>query len=431
MATLLRSASEKIYGHACSIIPGGVNSPVRSFKEVALSPMIVKRGKGDMIWDVDGHSYIDFCMSWGALILGHSDDTVIQEVTEQMHRGTSFGITTEVEVEMASLVTSLIPNMEMIRFVSSGTEAVMSALRLSRGFTGKNAVIKYSGNYHGHSDMLLVQAGSGATLLPAASSSGVPQRSVEDTICLPYNDIDATRHVLQTRDDIACVILEPVAANMGVVVPSKEFLSMLREETKKRGIVLIFDEVITGFRLGLRGSFDVFGIIPDLYCLGKIVGGGLPAAAFGGRRDIMSHLAPLGGVYQAGTLSGSPLAMRAGLATLRRISTPNFYRELKEKADFLLQPIEEAIRSLQAKVQLQRIGSMFTLFFSERPIRSREDLSFVRQDLFATFFRFLFTRGIYFAPSQYEANFISSAHTEEHLRYVRDTIIEFLKDHRA
>lgn len=422
----IRTKSEKVYISSCGVIPGGVNSPVRSFKEVGILPMVVKSGKGDLIWDVDGNPFIDYCMSWGALMLGHAEESVVEKVIGQMRCGSSFGITTEMEKDLAEKITSLIPGLDKVRFVSSGTEATMSAIRLARGYTGKNTIVKFNGNYHGHVDSLLIQAGSGVSLLPQASSKGVPADMLKHTLSVPYNDTELVRSILKSRDDIAAVILEPIAANMGVVPATMEFLKMLREETADKGILLIFDEVITGFRVGLKGSSGYFGIQPDLFCFGKIIGGGLPAAAFGGRFDIMDFLAPLGGVYQAGTLSGNPLAMQAGLATLAKLEHPGFYDELNEKADLLLNPIEELIEARSLPVSLQRVGSMFTFFFSPKKITCKEDLIEVNEKKFRGFFQYLFHEGIYMAPSQYEANFISMAHTPAHLVKTRDRILCFL-----
>jgi glutamate-1-semialdehyde 2,1-aminomutase len=423
---IARDCSEKIYLSSCGVIPGGVSSPVRSFKEVGLSPMVVSEGLHDTIWDVDGNPYIDFCMSWGALILGHANKGVCDRVCQRMLKGSTFGITTEGERDLAQKMVSIVPGVDKVRFVSSGTEAVMSAIRLARGYTGKNVIIKFNGNYHGHVDSLLVQAGSGVSILPEASSKGVPQDLLKYTLSLKYNDTELVEKILSSRDDIAAVIIEPVAANMGVVPADSAFLSLIRDLTKKKGIVLIFDEVITGFRVGVRGSFDKYGIQADLYTFGKIVGGGLPAAAFGGKEEIMDHLAPLGAVYQAGTLSGNPLAIEAGLETIRQLQEPLFYQRLQEKADLFLLPIEQFIKANKLPIQLQRVESMFTFFFSPHPIRCKEDLCFVNEKMFRLFFHEMFHQGIYFSPSQYEANFISDAHSADHLVKTRDCIIRFL-----
>ncbi|MBM3207831.1 MAG: glutamate-1-semialdehyde-2,1-aminomutase [Chlamydiae bacterium] len=421
----VREKARQVYISSCGVIPGGVNSPVRSFKELNMLPMVVKSGKGDMIWDVDGNPYIDYCMSWGALILGHADDDVVENVYHQLKLGSTFGIMTEVERDMAYMITSIVPGLDKVRFVSSGTEAVMSAIRLSRGFTGKNTIVKFNGNYHGHVDSLLIQSGSSVSLLPESSSLGVPREMVKYTISLPYNDVELVRTVLRQIDDLAAVILEPVAANMGVVPASQEFMQMLREETEKKEALLIFDEVITGFRVGLKGASEIYGVKPDLFCFGKIVGGGLPAAAFGGRSDVMDCLSPLGGVYQAGTLSGNPLAMQAGIVTLTKLQVPSFYSDLETKANILLDPIQQVIEDRGLDVQLQRVGSMFTFFFSPKPIRCKEDLAGVDENKFKMFYEYLFSEGIYMAPSQFESNFVSSSHKIENLVRTRDRILRF------
>ncbi|NDD58721.1 MAG: glutamate-1-semialdehyde-2,1-aminomutase [Chlamydiae bacterium] len=422
----VREKSQHVYLSSCGVIPGGVNSPVRSCKEVGIDPMVVSHGKADTIWDVDGHPYVDFCMSWGALLLGHADAEVVDAVGKQMARGSSFGITTPLERDMAEKVTQLVPGMEKVRFVSSGTEAVMSAIRLARGYTGKNVIIKFNGNYHGHCDALLVQAGSGVTLMPRASSQGIPEESLKYTLSLPYNEIGVVRDVIRGCKDLAAVLIEPIAANMGVVPADETFLSMLREETQAQNALLIFDEVISGFRVGAGGAQAWYGVEADLICLGKIVGGGLPAAAFGGRSEIMNFLAPLGSVYQAGTLSGNPLAMQAGLTTLSRLQEEGFYQKLQDKANLLLLPIEQLIEDRELPLQLHRVGSMFTLFFCSKKIRSKEDLATVDLQAYQRYFQALFHEGIYMAPSQFEANFISAAHTEENLRWVRDKIMRYL-----
>ncbi len=399
----MRKISDKIYADSCACIPGGVNSPVRSFPGHQMTPIIADHGRGDLIYDVDGKSYIDFCGSWGALILGHAHPSIVSAACAQVARGSSFGMATPYELALAQKIIQHLPSIEKIRFVSSGTEACMSAVRLARGFTGKKKVVKFNGNFHGHSDGFLIRAGSGVHELPNASSSGVLPELVQHTISLPYNDIELTRAVLNSYDDIAAVILEPVVGNMGVIIPSQAFMEMLREETAKKNIVLIFDEVITGFRVGLHGAQGYFGITPDLTCLAKIIGGGFPAAAFGGRREIMDHLAPLGSVYQGGTLSGNPVAMVAGLAALTEVEKPGFYEELERKTLRFLEP-------LRSRCNVQQIGSMFTLFLPD----------------YKTFFQKLFAQGIYFPPLQQEACFISSAHTDDHLDQAQKIILSLL-----
>ena len=424
----MRCVSEEVFQKAARVIPGGVNSPVRSFQGLSMSPMVVESGLGDLIWDVDGNKYIDYCGSWGALILGHADPDVVRAASDQMAKGSTFGISTAGEEEIASKIVSLIPSIEKLRFVSSGTEAVMTALRLARGFTGRSKIVKFSGHYHGHLDSLLTQAGSGVNYLnPQASSKGVTEGALMDTISLPFNDFKSVRALFQSFGrEIAAVILEPIAANMGVVLPEKGFLEMLREETKKAGALLIFDEIITGFRVGLKGAQGKYSIDPDLTCFGKIVGGGFPAALVGGKGKILDCLAPLGQVYQAGTLSGNPVAMRAGLETLIKVERDGFFEELFEKTNRLTRPIQEALKHKNGC--LQQAGSMFTLFLGVKQVRSKEERAGVSEPLFAKFFRYLFERGIYIPPSSHEAWFVSMAHTNEHLEYTAKCVTTFLQE---
>lgn len=429
--TLHRPKSEEIYKRATAVIPGGVNSPVRAFYGMNMAPLIVERGEGDTIWDADGNGYIDYCGSWGSLILGHAHPRIVAATREQIGKGSSFGIATPLEMEIAETVVSRIPSIEKLRFVSSGTEATMSALRLARGFTGRDLIVKFNGNYHGHSDCLLAKAGSGVTALEASSSAGVPREIVAATASLPFNDIEtARRFLLEHADTIAAVILEPIAGNMGTVPAKKEFLLMLREITQKIGAVLIFDEVISGFRVHPIGAQALFGITPDMTCLGKIVGGGYPAAAFGGKKEIMECIAPLGPVYQAGTLSGNPVAMCAGLHTLQEIGKPGFYEELQRKTNLLLDPIDALLRSRDFPLCLQRVGSMFTLFWGLKKVEKQEDLRAADHSLFQKAFTFLLEQGVYFAPSPFEASFVSIAHTDEHLKKTRDLLLEFISSLR-
>lgn len=427
----MRPNSQTIFEKNCAVIPGGVNSPVRSFKSVGISPpLIVESGSFDMIRDVDGKEYIDYCGSWGALVLGHAHPQVVKAAQEQMAFGSTFGIATAIEGEMAAKVVQLIPSIEKVRFVSSGTEATMTAMRLARGFTERPKIIKFSGHYHGHSDSLLIQAGSGvANLNPMATSKGVNLNIIADTICLPFNDFEALTSFFRTNpiaSQVAAVILEPITGNMGTVLPEPGFLNLLREETQKNGSLLIFDEVITGFRVGPQGAQGLFDIRPDLTCLGKIVGGGFPVAAVGGRKEIMDHLAPLGEVYQAGTLSGNPVAMRAGLETLKILSTPGFYQKLQGRADRLLLPLEEVLKNQKKQVVLQKCGSMFSLFFGKKKVSSKEDLKDLDEAEFVRFFQYLFEKGIYIPPASQEAWFISMAHTDEHLDYTLECIRSYL-----
>jgi glutamate-1-semialdehyde 2,1-aminomutase len=424
----IRPLTEALYRDSCALMPGGVSSPVRSFTGMELTPLIIREGKGDMITDVDGHTYIDFCQSWGALILGHSHPAVVKKTIEQLNRGSSFGIATPYEKELAEIITGHIPSIEKLRFVSSGTEATMSAIRLSRGYTGKSVIVKFNGHFHGHSDSLLIQAGSGVTHLPQASSKGIPQELVNLTVSLPFNDVGTCRNFLRSRDDIACVLIEPIAGNMGVVPARQEFLEMLREETAKKEIVLIFDEVITGFRVDLNGAQGRYGIMPDLTCLGKVMGGGFPAAAFGGKRQMMDMIAPLGEVYHGGTLSGNPVAMCAGIETLKMIQKPGFYKTLEQRTEEFLKPIRQAVVRLQTPIAIQSSGSMFTLFFGVKKVESKEDLMSIDEDRFKHFFRYLFERGIYFSPSAYEVHFLSSAHTAENIEKAQCCILEYLNE---
>ncbi len=397
-----RPKSEKLYASACAVIPGGVNSPVRAFHHVGCLPLIVASGKGDLITDVDGNSYIDYVGSWGALILGHAPGPVLSAVTDQLQLGTSYGATAPIEVQFAERLLRHLPHVDKIRFVSSGTEAVMSAVRLAKGFTKRSKIVKFEGNYHGHSDTLML-----------------------GPLVLPYNDIPACLEFFRSNPDTAAVVIEPIAGNMGVVPAAPEFLQMLRAETKRIGALLIFDEVISGFRVGLQGAQGLYGIAPDLSCFGKIIGGGFPAAAFGGKKEIMECLAPLGPVFQAGTLSGNPVAMRAGYATLLEIESKGFYEDVQEKTDLLVKPIQDEIARRNLPACLQAVGSMFTLFFGPRRVTKKTQLDEAR---YQDFFQYLFARGVLFPPCAYEAAFISSAHTKEHLEKTRDLILEYLDD---
>lgn len=403
--------SEAAFARAQQIIPGGVNSPVRAFRGVGGTPRFMERGEGSRIFDVDGNSYIDYVCSWGPLLLGHRAPAVIAALRDVLDGGTSFGAPTEREAELAELIRQAVPSMEMVRLVNSGTEATMSALRLARGFTGRDLTIKFEGCYHGHVDSLLVKAGSGMATLGIADAAGVPKAFAETTIVLPYNSIAALEQVFAERgSQIACVIVEPVVGNMGCVPPVPGFLEAMRELTARHGALLIFDEVMTGFRVALGGAQARFGIRPDLSTFGKIIGGGLPLAAYGGRADIMHKVAPLGPVYQAGTLSGNPLAVTAGLAMLRELlANPGIYAALEARAAQLTAWVPPG-------VTINRVGSMFTFFFTESPVTDWETAKQSDAARFGKFFHHMLERGVYLAPSQFEAGFVSAVHSEDDIQ---------------
>jgi glutamate-1-semialdehyde 2,1-aminomutase len=409
--------SNDLFRKSSDIIPGGVNSPVRAFRSVGSEPFFVKAARGSRIFDVDGNEYVDYVSSWGPMILGHAHPEVVEAICRAAERGTSYGAPTETEFEMAKAVTEAIPSIKMVRMVSSGTEAVMSAVRLARAFTGRNAVLKFAGCYHGHADSFLSgSAGSGLATFGIPASPGVPADLAQLTITVPYNDPDAVREAVRKhRDILACVVIEPVAGNMGVVLPQEGFLAQLRDITANNGILLVFDEVITGFRLHYGGYQDLAGIRPDLTCLGKIIGGGLPVGAFGGRRDIMEMLAPAGPVYQAGTLSGNPLAMTAGLTTLKILKRENGYRKLEEKTSQLCDEMGRIFSENGVAVKINRAGSMFTPFFlSGQPggIRDYDGAKLSDTALFSRFFGGMLKNGVSLPPSQFEASFVSFAHTD-------------------
>jgi glutamate-1-semialdehyde 2,1-aminomutase len=405
--------NSEILRRAEDSLVGGVNSPVRAFKSVGGEPLIIAHGSGAHLWDADGREYIDFIGSWGALILGHSHPAIVAAIQEQAARGTSYGITTELEVELAERIKEAIPSIEKIRFLSSGTEATMSAVRLARAFTKRDLILKCEGCYHGHADSFLSEAGSGLATLGIASSPGVPEALARLTLNVPYNDLAAVEKLFaEQRSKIAAVIVEPVAANMGVVLPVPGFLAGLREITKRADSLLIFDEVITGFRLCYGGAQTVQGITPDLTTLGKIIGGGLPVAAYGGRAEIMNHVAPLGSVYQAGTLSGNPLAMRAGIEALKLLRVPKFYQELNERGEKFATRLREIVKESGVAAQVNATGTLATLFLTSQPVRNYAEAKKSDTQRYAAFFHAMLERGILLAPSQFEALFISAAHTE-------------------
>lgn len=429
VSLVMRSQSEAVFNDLLGLIPGGVNSPVRSFKGLLETPLVAERGFQDLVYDVDGNSYIDYCMSWGTLIHGHAHPEIVKSAVDQIRKGSSFGLTTPYEAHLAKKIRDLVPSVEKVRFVSSGTEATMSALRLARGYTKRKLIVKFSGNYHGHVDLLLVKAGSGVYDLNRESTSlGVPLDAIGMTVSLPYNDEIAFKALMDSRgDEVAAVIIEPIAGNMGVVLSHLSFLSLVRKLTSEKGALLIFDEVMTGFRVAKGGAQSLYKIRPDLTCFSKILGGGFPVGAFGGREEIMNILAPLGEVYQAGTLSGNPIAMRAGLKALELLDSPGFYEELDRKTRIITDPIEAFIYKKGLKVALQKAGSMFTLFFGVTKVETFADLEFLDKGKFKQFFIYLFERGILASPSQQEAWFVSNAHTEEHLETTRDICLEFLE----
>jgi glutamate-1-semialdehyde 2,1-aminomutase len=409
--------SKAYFKKAQELIPGGVNSPVRACKSVGCDPLFVKKALGSKIIDVDNNEFIDFVCSWGPMILGHNHPKVVAAIEQALVNGTSFGAPTPLEIELAQMVINAFPAMDKVRFVSSGTEATMSAIRLARGYTGKKVVVKFDGCYHGHADSFLVKAGSGVITLGIPGSPGVPDDIVKNTISIPYNDFETLEKTLADESlEIACVIIEAVAGNMGVVPPAEGFLKKLRELTTQHNIVLIFDEVITGFRLALGGAQSRFGIAPDMTCLGKIIGGGLPVGAYGGKKEIMSCIAPEGPVYQAGTLSGNPLAMAAGVATLQLLSEPGFYERLESKAASFAAELQKlASKYLPGETTLNRVGSMMTTFFNKGPVVDFKSAMGSDTDRYGQFFREMLVSGIWLAPSQFEAAFISAAHSPEDL----------------
>jgi glutamate-1-semialdehyde 2,1-aminomutase len=404
--------SQRLFAQSQQLIPGGVNSPVRAFRAVGGTPVFFREGRGAYLWDVDDNKFIDYVGSWGPAVLGHAHPDVVKAVQDRAAHGMSFGAPTEGEYEIAARINQLLPSIEQVRLTSSGTEATMSAIRLARGFTGRSKLIKFEGCYHGHGDALLVKAGSGALTFGNPSSAGVLAEVVAHTLVLSYNDLDElTRTFAKIGDELACVIIEPIAGNMNFVMPSREYMNTLRTLCTKHGVVLIFDEVMTGFRVGLGGAQQHFGITPDLTTLGKVIGGGMPVGAFGGRRDIMAHLAPLGGVYQAGTLSGNPVAVAAGLKTLELVAKPGFFEALATRTASMVNGVIDAAKEAGIAMSGASLGGMFGLYFREvLPTRYAEVMQADRER-FNNFFHAMLRRGVYLAPSAFEAGFVSSAHT--------------------
>ena len=414
---MLTTKSEELFKKAVNLMPGGVNSPVRAFGPVGGHPVFIDSAKGQYLTDVDGNRYIDYIGSWGPMILGHNDDRVVEAVIKQIGKGISYGAATETEVEMAQLMCDIVPSLEMVRMVNSGTEAVMSAIRTARGFTGKNKFIKFEGNYHGHSDALLVKAGSGVMTAGIPDSSGVPANCVKDTLTAVYNDLDSVKKLFdENKDEIACVIVEPVSANMGVVLPKDGFLKGLRKLCDDNNALLIFDEVITGFRLGLTGASGYFNIHPDLITYGKIIGGGMPVGAYGGRADVMQVVSPVGSVYQAGTLSGNPVAMAAGITQLKILKeTPEVYKKTFELGEMLRNGAADIIKEAGLPYKVTGIGSLSCIFFTDKEVTDYTSAKTSDTAEFAKYFNHMLSRGNYFGPSQFESIFVSAAHTKENI----------------
>ena len=411
-----RKRSNALYRRALELIPGGVNSPVRAFKAIGTPPVFIERAKGSKLWDVDGNEYIDYVGSWGPMIMGHAHPRVLSALRKTAPKGTSFGAPTPLEVELANEIRKAFPSMELVRMVSSGTEAVMSAIRVARGYTGRNKILKFEGCYHGHGDSLLVKAGSGATTFGIPDSLGIPEELARHTLTAPYNDLERVRFLVdQYPEQIACIIVEPIAGNMGVVLPEKGFLEGLRKVCDEKGILLLFDEVITGFRVAYGGTQELYAIKADMTCLGKIIGGGLPVGAYGGREEIMEKVAPLGGVYQAGTLSGNPMAMAAGIATLQYLKTQKVYKDLEKKTAYFVEKIEEITEERRIPISINFATGMLTLFFTEGPVRDYTTAKMSNTKRYAQFFIEMLEQGVYLPPSQYEAWFFSLAHTQKDL----------------
>ncbi len=424
----MENRSGELFLKAQKVIPGGVNSPVRAGRAVGVDPPFIQRADGCYLWDADGKRYIDYVCSWGPMILGHRPPEVIQAITDALENGTSYGAPTELELNLASMIVETVPSIEMVRMVNSGTEATMSAIRLARGFTGRNMIIKFDGCYHGHTDSCLITAGSGLATFGIPGSPGVPEELAKLTISLPFNSLEAVEIAVEKfGDQIAAIIIEPVAGNMGVVLPEEGFLEGLRRITTEHGILLMFDEVITGFRVSPGGAQELYDIMPDLTCLGKIIGGGLPVGAYGGRRDIMSHIAPEGNVYQAGTLSGNPLAMAAGTATLMILKNKEVYGKLEEKSRFFFSGLRDAAKKAGVDIVINRVGSMGSLFFTKHPVVDFSSVKETETSKYTPFYREMLAQRIYLAPSPFEALFVSLAHNEEIMNKTIDSAFNSFK----
>lgn len=424
--------SEKLFQKACEVMPGGVNSPVRAFKSVGGNPLFIRRGNGSKIWDVDGNEYVDYVASWGPLIFGHAHPQIVEALKHQSELGTSYGASTELEIELAEQIVSLVPSIEVVRMVNSGTEAVMSAVRLARGVTKRDKIVKFEGCYHGHVDSMLVKAGSGLASLGIPECPGIVDTLAKNTITLPFNDTEKVKDLFVTEgDNIACVIVEPVGGNMGVVPPRNGFLETLRDVTSQAGAVLIFDEVITGFRVALGGAQSLYRVKPDLTCLGKVIGGGLPVGAYGGAKELMGNVAPVGPIYQAGTLSGNPLAMTAGIEMLKLLSEKSVYEELERKSEKLCDGYKSNVKNLGIAAQFTRVGSMFSMFFTGQDIFNFESVKSSDTNFFQSYFTALLEEGVYIAPSQFEAGFMSAVHTDEEIDKTIDANYKALQKARG
>ncbi|MCP4296632.1 MAG: glutamate-1-semialdehyde 2,1-aminomutase [Proteobacteria bacterium] len=425
---MIKTKSSELFRRAQLSIPGGVNSPVRAFRSVGLDPLFIDRAEGCRITDVDGNEYIDYVGSWGPMILGHTHPAVLGSIQQTLVKGFSFGAPIEAEIELAELIKKLMPNIELVRMVNSGTEATMSAIRVARGHTGRDKIVKFTGCYHGHADHLLVKAGSGALTLGEPDSPGVPAAFAAETLLAQYNNLESVERLVEENSgEIAAIIIEPVAGNMGVISPKGTFLKDLRKLCDREGILLIFDEVMTGFRVAKGGAQELFHIVPDLTTLGKIIGGGMPVGAYGGRQDIMEKVSPSGGIYQAGTLSGNPIAMAAGLATLKELDKPGFYEDLGSNCVWLVNEMKEILNKASVSYRIQQVGGMFGFYFIDQDVDCYEDAILCNTQLYSKFFKEMLIRGVYLAPSAFEASFISSAHSSEDLERTRDAFKESIE----